>query len=99
MGAPHDDILAAPADHTWTRDTRNNPSDGAARRSLERFGVHATVMLGQDLTGLPGLVGDGALAYFAAQYRELSHGNGVAGLTHLTSILPDLAAAITPQRR
>ena len=41
-------------------------------------------MLGQDLTGLPGLVGDGALAYLAAQYRELSHGNGVAGLTHLT---------------
>lgn len=42
--------------------TRENPSDGTARRSLERFGVHATVMLGQDFTGLAGLVGDGALA-------------------------------------
>ena len=64
--------------------TRENESDGAARRSLEGFGVRATVMLGQDRTGLPGLVGNGALAYFAAQYRELSHGNREAGLTHLT---------------
>src|SRR5580698_2474818 len=84
MDAPHDGIVAAPADHAWTRDARNKPSDGAARRSLERFGVRATVMLGQDFTGLSGLVGDGALAYFAAQYRELGHGNGVAGITHLT---------------
>jgi len=79
--------------------TRGKPSDGAARRSLEGFGVRATVMLGQDFTGLAGLVGDGALAYFAAQYRELSHGNGEAGITHLTSMMPDPADPITPQRR
>jgi hypothetical protein len=65
--------------------TRGNPSDGTARRSLEGFGVRATVMLSQDFTGLAGLVCDGALAYFAAQYRELSHGNGEAGITHLTA--------------
>src|ERR1700729_3025904 len=83
MDAPHDGIVAAPPAPSLARDARNNPSAGAARRSLERFGVRATVMLGQDFTGLSGLVGDGALAYFAAQYRELRHGNGVAGLTHL----------------
>jgi hypothetical protein len=64
--------------------TRGKRSDGAARRSLEGFGVRATVMLGQDFAGLARLVGDCALAYFAAQYRELSHGNREAGITHLT---------------
>jgi hypothetical protein len=64
--------------------TRGKLSDGAARRGLEGFRVRATVMLSQDLTGLAGLVGDGALAYLAAQNRELSHGYGEAGITHLT---------------
>src|ERR1700729_4451841 len=84
MDAPHDGIVAAPPAPSLARDARNNPSAGAARRSLEGFGGRATVMLGQDFTGLAGLVGDGALAYFAAQYRKLSHGNGEAGITHLT---------------
>jgi hypothetical protein len=44
----------------------------------ECFGVGLAVVPGQDIAGLPGPVGDGALAYLAAGDRKMGDGHGEA---------------------
>ena len=47
-------------------------------RETERFGVYPLVVLGQDFTGLAGLVRDGAVADLAARDRKVRNRHGEA---------------------
>ncbi|HXP21407.1 MAG TPA: hypothetical protein VN840_17325 [Streptosporangiaceae bacterium] len=53
-------------------------SAGPAGRRAENVGMLATVMLGQDGTGLTGSACDGALADLAADHRKTADGHGEA---------------------
>ena len=74
---------AAASDESRIREPFARPTElrdglGLIRRKTECFGVCPAVVLGQDLTGLAGLVGDGPVTDLAARDRKLRNRHGKA---------------------